>query len=119
MTRERIDHPERDVRAGVGLHVHGDSPWLAAVLENSNLQMRSRLVVFALVAVGPASKHTVQNRHVPSLRRTVVARQIIGQSTQTGTSIAGWLASVHHESPSSPLFDRDCRLAVRNPFEPD
>src|SRR4029453_9317657 len=66
MTREGIDHPERGVGAGGGLHVPGDPPRLAAVLEHSSLQMRSRFVVFALVAVGPASKHTVQDRHVPS-----------------------------------------------------
>ena len=40
MTRERIDHPERDVGAGVGLHVHGNPPRLSPILEHADLQMR-------------------------------------------------------------------------------
>src|SRR5262245_56980039 len=76
MTREGIDDPERDVGAGIGLHVHGDPPWLPAVLENSNLQMRSRLVVFPFVPVGPASEHTIHNRNASSFEpsRTIMSQ---------------------------------------------
>ena len=85
MTGERVDHPERDVGTGVGLHVHGNPPGLAAVLEHADLQMRSRGVVFALVPVGPASKHTVKDRHVPSFEPS---RPDYPPITQTSLSIS-------------------------------
>ena len=37
---ERVDHPEDDVRAGVGLHIDGDAPRLAARVQDANLQVR-------------------------------------------------------------------------------
>src|SRR5262245_63026962 len=63
MTDERVDHPERDVGAAIGLHVHGNPPGLAAILEHANLEMWGRGIVFALVSVRTTSEHTVQNRH--------------------------------------------------------
>ena len=64
---ERVHDPERDVRPGVGLHVHRNPPRLPAVLEDANLQMRRGRVVFALVAVGVSAEDAVENRHVTSL----------------------------------------------------
>ena len=64
---ERVHDPERDVRSGVGLHVHRNPPRLPAVLEDANLQMWRGRVVFALVAVGMSAEHTVENCHATSL----------------------------------------------------
>jgi hypothetical protein len=63
VAREGVDHPEHDVGSGVGLHVHGDPPGLAAVVEDADLQVGRRRVVFALVPVGAASEHTVHDGH--------------------------------------------------------
>ena len=64
---ERVHEPERNVRSGVGLHVHGNPPRLPPVLEYPNLQMRRGRVVFALVAVWVSAEDAVENRHATSL----------------------------------------------------
>ena len=60
MADQRVDHPERDVRAGLRLHVHRDAPRLPAVLQHANLQVRAGRVVLALEPIGTPAQHAVE-----------------------------------------------------------